>query len=764
MMAIKRNPRAAEIRSAQAVAEVDQNEKIPTIHFVPAYDGGVCDLSPKEVWPYPVVFDLAGMEPIQVLPIVRDHNQDLPIGQTESVKYGPNAITAVGKMLNVGIDESADKILKLAKRGAKLQASISTDLIGREEIEFFDRGQQVEVNGQIFEGPIEVVKKTKLREITICTVGANAGTAVEIQAKKGVEKMGSLISKALAAFKAGKINKKETLNRIAKAKATEGEPEEKIEAEGGDFNEWLIAKGFDPAGLSDEVLEALLKVFEGEGTAEAKATEGEEEEQAAEAEEGDEEKTGCAAEGDEEEQTAEAEDGEEEEEIAAKSKAKSKYVFIRQSPKSRKAISASYRTYEGPAGGGAPDPVRVATAALLVSSGINPDSLQKKRIRANRWGDSVNIGLGDHGFTDRELDEAVSGKNRTITPLSLLIKAKMIRPDQIRDSRAIIDSMNSAKFAAQATRAGFARSAQAAGAGNLGTADVPNIFADVMYKSMLVAFKETDDWTDRLSRVTNANDFRTQHFWTLETGGNFEEVKENGELPVLNMKDADYTNKVKLRGAELRYSYEQLINDDQDALTYYSQNLGRRCREKKMQIWWGALCAGLSANSATVGVSSNPTLTLDGLNAAFAKMKQQYDGNGEPVVLKPKYVVTPYSLWATARGLCNQTELIAAGGNTFKAIPNVNEFAGMFEAIASEHIGAGSKNSSTWGANGWALISEPEYLPAMILSYLKGSDAPTMETVNGDFTIQGVRVGCWWAFGAAFGDGKAIAFSTGAGS
>ena len=141
-MAIKRNPRAAEIRSAQAVAEVDQNEKIPTIHFVPAYDGGVCDLSPKEVWPYPVVFDLAGMEPIQVLPIVRDHNQDLPIGQTESVKYGPAAITAVGKMLNVGIDESADKILKLAKRGAKLQASISTDLIGREEIEFFDRGQQ----------------------------------------------------------------------------------------------------------------------------------------------------------------------------------------------------------------------------------------------------------------------------------------------------------------------------------------------------------------------------------------------------------------------------------------------------------------------------------------------------------------------------------------------------------------------------------------------------------------------------------------------
>ena len=96
-------------------------EKIPRIFFNPAYDGGRCNLDPVS-WPYPVVFDIAGMEPLQVIPIVRDHDQNQKVGQTGRIKYGPEEITAEGRMIHIGIDEAAGKVLALWKRGAKLQA------------------------------------------------------------------------------------------------------------------------------------------------------------------------------------------------------------------------------------------------------------------------------------------------------------------------------------------------------------------------------------------------------------------------------------------------------------------------------------------------------------------------------------------------------------------------------------------------------------------------------------------------------------------
>ena len=83
---------------------------LPKISIDPAYSGGLLHLDPK-AWPYPVVFDVAGVEERpQVIPIIRDHDQGKKCGQTTAIYYDDGKIAAEGELLNFGIDDAANKV------------------------------------------------------------------------------------------------------------------------------------------------------------------------------------------------------------------------------------------------------------------------------------------------------------------------------------------------------------------------------------------------------------------------------------------------------------------------------------------------------------------------------------------------------------------------------------------------------------------------------------------------------------------------------
>lgn len=729
--------RAASIAIAAAIGASE--EKIPRIVFQPAYDGGRCNLDPVS-WPYPVVFDIAGMEPLQVIPIVRDHDQNQKVGQTDRIGYGPEEITAEGRMIHIGIDEAAGKVLALWKRGAKLQASVHTDLIPPEDVEYVEEGQTAQANGQTFEGPVEIVRRTRLREISIVTVGANAGTSVEIEAAApALHQEESEMTKSTKTLKKARIGRaaeeastdKEAILNEEETKQAEARAEEETKDAAAEEDEafagWLAARGFAADGLDGQTLDALRSLYD-----EAACADGDED--------------AAAGEGDEE---AAAEEGDED--AAASMPA----GFVRRSARTRaRAASASNRRFRGPAAGG-PNAARIAEASLLISCGMKPEKLDRKN-------------LGEHGFGEEELNEAVSGDNRGLTPMGTLFRAGMCSGANYKDFGHVSRVMNQAKFQGQLFSlrpgeyvSGSGRVAQAAG--NLASVDIPTILANVMYKSLLVGFKDVPDPTDDLSKVVTAQDFRPQYFWTLDSNGNFEEVKENGELNVLKLADTPYQNQVKLRGAECRYSYQMMIDDDQNALADIPQHMGRRFKIQKQQYWWGVLCGGIAGGSATT-ITSNPALSVGALDTAFGQMAAIYDDNGEPIIANPKFVIGPTALGGTIRQIHTALDIVAAGGNALSVLPNANVYANAFTPVVTPFVGGASKNSGTWGNAGWAVLADPADLPAVIMGYLKGNSAPTMETKNGDFAIEGVRIGTWWGFGASLADTRGLLFSTGAGS
>jgi hypothetical protein len=152
----------------------DGKSPLPRFTMV-AYTGG-----PMRVagWRYPVVMDLAGLAiPSQNRPIRFGHDANSGVGHSDSIAVRDGRLIAAGM---VSRDTAAAKeIVISARNGFPWQASIGA---GVEQFEFVKENQSVLVNGREFTGPINVVRKATLGEISFVDLGADGNTSANVAA------------------------------------------------------------------------------------------------------------------------------------------------------------------------------------------------------------------------------------------------------------------------------------------------------------------------------------------------------------------------------------------------------------------------------------------------------------------------------------------------------------------------------------------------------------------------------------------------------
>jgi hypothetical protein len=157
----------------------DAQPRIPRFRMV-AYTGVPMRIA---AWRYPVIVDLAGLHiPSQARPIRFSHDPGAGIGHTDSIRIESGQLVATGL---VSRDTAiAREIVASAKNGFPWQASIGSSV---EEFEFVKDGQNVLVNGQSFKGPLNVVRKATLGEISFVDLGADGATTASIAAQQRQE-------------------------------------------------------------------------------------------------------------------------------------------------------------------------------------------------------------------------------------------------------------------------------------------------------------------------------------------------------------------------------------------------------------------------------------------------------------------------------------------------------------------------------------------------------------------------------------------------
>lgn len=125
-----------------------------------------------------VVHDLSGMRHRGRVPIDYAHDESQVIGYANKFSTESGDLVVSGALVPYKDDDTASRVVHLAKNGVPFEASINFGGDGI-AIERVDEGQSTQVNGYEFSGPGVVVREWPLRGVAVCPYGADGGTSTE---------------------------------------------------------------------------------------------------------------------------------------------------------------------------------------------------------------------------------------------------------------------------------------------------------------------------------------------------------------------------------------------------------------------------------------------------------------------------------------------------------------------------------------------------------------------------------------------------------
>jgi hypothetical protein len=167
---------------------------------VMAYSGGPI----SQYWSdEPIYVDLQGMSwPSKQRPVLLQHDPgiDSIVGQTTDIRVdNPQALAALAvdfdvmsPVDDVGEVSNAAKVVSLADQGFQWQASIGADVLKSQRI---GPQETATVNGRTVNGPARIIRQSRLREVSICSLGADDTTNASLAAAAALQG-GSQMSKA----------------------------------------------------------------------------------------------------------------------------------------------------------------------------------------------------------------------------------------------------------------------------------------------------------------------------------------------------------------------------------------------------------------------------------------------------------------------------------------------------------------------------------------------------------------------------------------
>ena len=632
---------------------------------------------------YPVVVELTGLTSrSQQLPILLNHDPEQLVGQSSKVTIGKDVVVS-GTI--TGDDAPAQKVTSHAKNGFQWQASIGASVTRRE---FVEAGQSVTVNGQSFTGPLIVAREAMLSEVSFVPSGADGNTSATVAANASKE------------------------------------------APTMTFEQWLQAKNFDAAQLTDEQRATLKAAYDAEIKAAAKppvasqptatvtatatpandpptqptqaagqplqATGGLAEMRAELARASAIERLCASAEGVEPKAMAD---------IKAKALAEgwtadaTELALLRAGRGSTAPAAhiAPGRTFDG----------NVITAAIMQAGGLHGDAIEKQ-------------------FDDKTLQAAHTQFRGRIGLQELFLCAAWANGYHGHSMRHDVEGVLRAAFS---------------------TLAISGILSNTANKFLLMGFESIETAWRMISSRRPVNDFKTTTSYRL-TGSGFAKVGPGGELKHGTLGELPYTNKADSHGEIMGITFQDIRNDDLGALTSVPRKIGRDGALHLNDVFWtefldNAAFFAAANNNYFDGASSN--LQSSSLTTAVTTFRKQTDPNGKPLGITPALLLVPVEEEVTADELYVSTNNNSGGAATKEKIPNRNVHAGKYQPVPSAYL----SNTAYSGASttAWYLLADPEDLSTIEVVFLDGVETPTVETANADFSVLGVQMRGVFHFG-----------------
>ncbi len=706
----------------------DGAKRVPTFSMH-AYSGGVLEIS---TFAQPIVVDLDGMSIPAQFPVHRDHDHSRLVGHAKA-RRRQGTLRADGVVS--GSNEYAREVVESSKLGFPWQASIGADLLKSEEV---GAEAKIEVNGQTFRGPLLVARKTRLREISFVSLGADATTSVTIAAKEG-KKMDKDVKDMT-------------------------------------FTEWLEARGIDPVKLSEET----LKAFEGDyKTIKATAVVDEKPVVAPQ--------PAPPAIPPTSQELPDALNAIRLQREAIQHYDRMAVINAHLSEFPAAAAEALRQNWnedrikleatrlQRPKG---PAIHREKSLSTVGAQAISCAILRQAGIPNKRTQHWTNEEWGLERWYEPQVLDASHHRDLRDISLHQILDMPIQR---LNGGYGYTGNKRSQGFITAVREA--MRSLQFAGGEGMTTLETTNIFQDVANKLLWSGYQSVQTSWQEWCNVHSVNDFKDHKVYRLQHTGAYKLVPAGGDLSHGAFADAAYTATAKTYAEIVGLNRQQLINDDLGALSNILQQLGVAAAQAIEEVAYVYLLSQAnttgviwSNNDANLNYISGATTTvsLAGLTAAASKFENQIDASLRPIAVAPDRILVGTGDRVQASQLFNDTDVREGRGqNTTREFFVRNFHAGAFRAIVSPYLN-NTAVKQTVNANGtsvgtqsgvhWWMFSDPmgPQGGSVIMALLNGNRTPVLEQSDSDFSMLGMQWRSYHDFGVSAGDPKLGVHSKGA--
>jgi len=283
----------------------------------------------------------------------------------------------------------------------------------------------------------------------------------------------------------------------------------------------------------------------------------------------------------------------------------------------------------------------------------------------------------------------------------------------------------------------------------------PNLLRESAYRILVSTYETMPPTCLRIARVVETTNFMPHTLARLNAFAQFERVPPSGSIAQERIGDTGWQIKVDTYGRLFTITHQDVINDDLGAFLAIPQEAARGAIIALENLFWSTIVANPNNffSSGNANVITGAPLTIPNLDRAVERMLAQTDQFGQPVFVKPSFLVVPVGLKATAENLFNAVTIVIAG-NSNRTLPVTNSYAGQFEPVVTQYLPTNGENST------WYLVADPATTPAFAVAFLRGQETPIIEEVQPSPQFLGYSVRAYWHFGVALLDHRAAVRAT----
>lgn len=293
------------------------------------------------------------------------------------------------------------------------------------------------------------------------------------------------------------------------------------------------------------------------------------------------------------------------------------------------------------------------------------------------------------------------------------------------------------------------------------TTSLPGILGNTANKSMMQAYNAVPSAAKTIAKKLSANDFKTHTGYRLTGDSKFEQVGPDGELKHFTVGEESFTFSVNTFGRMIGITRQSFVNDDLGVFTELPATLGRGAalavEEAFMTLVLANANAFFHANNNNLETGAGSALGDAGLTAAVLALSKQTDADGNPVLIRPKYLLVPPELEGIANQIYDSAILIvsALGATNAKEVQgDANTHKGKYIVVPSPYLSQTGYHANV-STTAWYLIGDPADIATWGIAYLNGNESPTVEEVTPDPQYLGRMWRAYLDFGVSQIDPKA---------